>query len=73
MGDMKFILTLYVCSFFDGTCTLGFQYPTKFDTWKECVYAAHIESTKLIQSMDQDLVDNKLLATKYACTQISET
>ncbi len=73
MGDMKFILTLYVCSFFDGTCTTGFQYPIKFDTWKECVYMAHLESSKLIQSMDQNLVDHKLLATRYACTQIRET
>ena len=67
---MKFILTIYVCSFMDFTCTDGVTYPMQFDTWSECVTAAHQESQIILQSLPLPMVEANRLASKYTCQQL---
>jgi hypothetical protein len=65
---MKFVLTIYVCSFLHLDCAPGVVYPEHFDTWKECVIKAFDESKELIISTPQDVVESNRLTTKYTCT-----
>jgi hypothetical protein len=67
---MKFILTIYVCSFIDFTCAKGVSYPMQFDTWSECVSAAYQESQIIIKSLPPQMVEANRLATKYTCQQL---
>ena len=66
---MKFILTIYICSFIDFTCADPVTYPVKFDTWSECVTAAHRESQIILKSLPPPMVEANRLATKYSCQQ----
>jgi hypothetical protein len=65
---MKFILTIYVCSFMDFTCAPGVTHPDTFNSWAECTIKAFDESRDLITSVPQDIVESNRLATKYTCT-----
>ena len=64
---MKFILTIYVCSFIEFDCMKG-QKVAEFDSWNQCLIAAHNESINLITSIPPDLVESKRIATQYTCT-----
>ena len=64
---MKFILTIYVCSFLDFTCSPPVKYPKTFDNWQNCVIKAQNESEILIKTIPQDVVNKNRLATKYTC------
>mgnify|MGYP003142774156 CR=1 FL=1 len=67
---MKFVLTLYVCSFLDFTCSPPVEYPKSFDNWNECVIKALTESEQLILAVPPDVVDRNRLATKYTCQAV---
>jgi len=67
---MKFILTIYICSFIDFNCTEGTSYPIQFDNWSECVKAAHQESQIILESLPPPMVEANRLATKYTCQQL---
>ena len=63
---MKFILTIYVCSFIEFDCMQG-QKIKEFDNWNECLIAAHNESIEIITQLPPQLVETKRIATKYTC------
>ena len=67
---MKFILTIYVCSFLDFTCSPGVTYPIHFNSFYECTLKAHSESVELLSNVPQDVVERNRLATKYTCQAI---
>ncbi len=69
---MKFILTLYVCSFLDFTCSPPVKYPKTFDNWQSCLIQALDESKQLVEAIPQDVVEKNRLATKYTCQAISD-
>jgi trans-aconitate methyltransferase len=70
---MKFILTIYVCSFLDFTCSPGVQYPVVLDNWHKCVIKAFDESKDLIIKIPPDVVEKHRLATKYTCEPVMGT
>ena len=69
---MKFILTLYVCSYLDLTCSPPVEYPKIFNNWHDCVIEALDETKQLIKEVPQDVVNKNRLATKYTCPQTSD-
>ena len=69
---MKFILTIYVCSFLDFTCSPPVEYPKNFNNWYDCMLKAHDESVELLMNVPQDVVEKNRLATKYTCKVMSD-
>ena len=69
---MKFVLTIYVCSFLDFTCSPPVEFPKKFDNWYECMLTAHKESVDLLTEVPRDVVEKHRLATKYTCKQLTD-
>ena len=65
---MKFILTIYVCSFMEFSCSPGVNYPDEFNNWYDCMIKAHEESVNLLMNVPPDMVEVNRLATKYTCT-----
>mgnify|MGYP003116975881 FL=1 len=65
---MKFILTIYVCSFMEFSCGPGVNYPGEFNNWYDCMIKAHEESVNLLMNVPPDMVEVNRLATKYTCT-----
>ena len=69
---MKFILTIWVCSFLGGQkCLPPIQSPTMYDSWYECARAAHKESLKIMSKLGYKTVNEARIAMKYSCKRIS--
>ena len=69
---MKFILTIWVCSFLGGqTCMPPIQSPILYNSWYECSRAAHKESLKMISKLGYKTVNEAHIAMKYRCKQES--
>ena len=67
---IKFILTIWVCSFLAGTkCMAPVTYPNTYDSWLECSKAAHLESIKLLENLDLNSVNMYKIGMKYRCEQ----
>ena len=64
---MKFLLTIYVCSFINFSCSPPVEYPVLFDNWYDCMIKAHDKSVELLMNVPQDVVEQNRLATKYTC------
>jgi hypothetical protein len=68
---MKYILVMWVCSFFQGNaCLAPVQYPTTYSSWYECSRDAHMESVKLLSKMGYAYVNKYQIGTKYNCKPI---
>tara|TARA_Y100001973_G_scaffold57331_1_gene84579 strand:- start:1758 stop:1964 length:207 start_codon:yes stop_codon:yes gene_type:complete len=67
---MKFALTIWVCSFLDGTCSPPITFENIFNTWDECVVKAQQFSIEL-QNTDPT-TNTYRIATKFACKEIND-
>ena len=67
--SIKFILIVWVCSFFPGatTCFPPMEFPRVYDSWYECSRDAHLESVKLLSKMGYAYVNKYEVGTKYNC------
>jgi hypothetical protein len=68
----KFILIIQVCSFLTGVCTPPIQNAKLYNSWHECVVAAHIQSMNLLQSEGIADMNEFHLATKYNCIAVEQ-
>ena len=69
---MKFILVLWVCSFFAGAtnCWPPVKFPTAYDSWYECSRDAHKESIKVLSTIGFKKVNDLHLGSKYYCKAV---
>jgi hypothetical protein len=67
---IKFILTIWVCSFLGGQkCMPPIQSPVMYNSWYECSRAAHQESLKIISKLGYRVVNKDQIAMKYRCKE----
>ena len=68
---MKYILIIWVCSFFQGNeCMAPIQHPTTFNSWYECSRTAHMESVRLLSKIGYKNVNDYKVGTKYTCKAV---
>jgi hypothetical protein len=69
---MKFILVLWVCSFFAGAtnCWPPVEFPTVYNSWYECSRDAHKESIKVLSIIGFKKVNDLHLGSKYYCKAV---
>ena len=66
--SMKYFLIIWVCSFGSPiNCGPAMVQDKTYDDWNECAIAAHSESSKVLQKMSPDLVNQYKLGTRYTC------
>ena len=66
--SMKYFLIIWVCSFGSPiNCGPAMVQDQTYDTWSECAISAHIESSKVLQEMGPNLVNQYKLGTRYTC------
>ena len=71
---IKFTLIIWICSFLGpNLCMAPMEHPILFDSWYDCVRAAHQESRKILSSMGYKKVNEGKIALKYACEEIKTT
>ena len=69
---MKFILTIWVCSFLGGQkCMPPIHSPVMYNSWYECSRAAHYETLKIISKLGYRVVNKDQIAMKYRCKETS--
>ena len=69
---MKFILTIWVCSFLgQNACLPPIQHSTTYESWYECSRAAHKESAYLLSKMGYAYVNKYQIGMKYTCKRAS--
>jgi len=69
---IKFILTIWVCSFSGGqVCMPPIQSPVMYNSWYECSRAAHQESMKMMSKLGYNVVNKDKIAMKYRCEEIN--
>ena len=68
----KFILIIWVCSFLGGeVCMAPIQSPVTYNSWYECSRAVHQESLKIMSKLGYKVINEKRIAMKYRCKEVS--
>ena len=70
--SMKFILIVWVCSFFPGAtnCWPPMEFPKTYDSWYECSREAHTQSKKILATIGFKQVNELQMGTKYHCKEV---
>jgi len=67
---MKFILTVWVCSFLNNVCAPPVTNNIYYNSWSECVDAALNYSIDFLKEQDVKEKNNMQLATKFMCKKV---
>jgi len=67
---MKFILTVWVCSFLNNICAPPITYNIYYNSWNECVVAALDYSINFLKEQNVEEINNLQIATKFICKEI---
>ena len=66
--SMKYFLIIWVCSFGSPiNCGSAMVQDKTYASWNDCAIAAYTESTKVLQEMGSDFVNQYKLGTRYTC------
>ena len=66
--SMKYFLIIWVCSFGGSiSCGPAMVQNSTYVSWNDCAIAAHAESTRVLQEIGSDLVNQYKLGTRYTC------
>jgi hypothetical protein len=68
----KFALFLTVCSFITNECDIPIKHPQSFNTWYDCVAAAHLNGLKMLQTYGSENINKYHLAAQFECSEVFE-
>jgi len=71
--NMKFILTISICSVAFQDCSPPVQHNVIFDNFDTCVKTALYEMTNIQNMLNTDMVNKNLLGPQFKCTPIKTT
>ena len=69
---MKFILIMSLCSFINNQCLPPVQIDGDYASWKECTVNALDISKKLMETQEDNFINNNKMATRFICEEVSE-
>jgi len=69
---MKFILIISLCSYVNNQCLPTVQIDGDYASWKECTVNALDISKKLMETQEDNFINNNKMATKFICEEVSE-
>ena len=65
---MKFILTLIMCSYTEGLCMPGYQWPKQFDSTYDCMMFGYKESMNKMEEVGREDVNKHGIYIRFVCT-----
>ena len=71
--NMKFILTISICSVAFQDCSPPVQHNVIFDDFNTCVKTALKEMTNIHNMLNTDMINENLLGPQFKCMQIKST
>ena len=70
---MKFMLILKICSAVHMDCLPPIHDSFVFNSWSECASAGYLRSIKIINSLDNSLVDVNKIVVNFKCVETEES
>ena len=67
---MKFILTLIMCSYTEGLCMPGYQWPKQFDSTYDCMMFGYKESMNKMNEVGRVAVNKHQIYIKFTCSPV---
>ena len=67
---MKFILTLIMCSYTEGICMPGYQWPKQFDSTYDCMMFGYKESMNKMNEVGRVDVNKHQIYIKFTCSPV---
>lgn len=67
---MKYLITLYVCSFISGVCDQIGVVNREFDTYHECVKHGYRSAYNYFNTLDKETVEVEKQAIRFECKHI---
>ena len=67
---MKFVLTIWICSFLNNVCSPPITHNIYYNSWNECVDAALDYSIIFLKEQNVDEVNELKLATRFICKEM---
>ena len=67
---MKFILTLIMCSYTEGLCMPGYQWPKQFDSTYDCMMFGYKESMNKMNEVGRVDVNKHQIYIKFTCSPV---
>ena len=68
---VKFLLVIQICSAIHGNC-LPEQRVNVFDSWYDCAAFGTQETTKLMELIGEDLINNNKIYITFSCRPQNE-
>ena len=68
---IKFLLVIQICSAIHGNC-LPEQRVNVFDSWYDCAAFGTQETTKLMELIGEDLINNNKIYITFSCRPQNE-
>ena len=65
----KFALFLTMCSFITFECDVPVKNPHAYNSWYECVAAAHLNGLKMLQMYEPEMINKHHLAVQFQCAE----
>jgi hypothetical protein len=69
--NMKFILTISICSVAFQDCSPPVQHDVLFDNFDNCVKTALNEMTNIQNMLNTDMVNKNLLGPQFKCKPVT--
>ena len=69
---MKFILIISLCSYVNNQCLPPVQIDGDYASWKKCTINALDISKKLMETQEDNFINNNKMATRFICEEVSE-
>ena len=67
---MKILLTLIMCSYTEGLCMPGYQWPKQFDSTYDCMMFGYKESMNKMNEVGRVDVNKHQIYIKFTCSPV---
>jgi len=70
---MKFVLTIIMCSFYEGVCLEPHTFPKGYDTMYDCLMDGYEKSSKKTEELGRKEVNKYGVFMKFDCKLATQT
>jgi hypothetical protein len=70
---MKFILSLILCSYTNGSCLAPYEWPHQYNDIYDCMMSGYEQSMIKMESIGRDNVNKHQVYIRFTCTPLATT
>ena len=71
--SMKFILSLILCSYTNGSCLAPYEWPHQYNDIYDCMMSGYEQSMIKMESIGRDNVNKHQVYIRFTCTPLATT